>query len=119
MTTKKFDEGKAIIQEGDAFQPDKDLVYWIAKGQAEVWKAGNFVNLLGEGDVFGELAFFGEPKRQATVKSKTKVVLRMVKGQVLHELLLLHDDEDLMQKWEADQERRTAALDRKVELTKQ
>jgi CRP-like cAMP-binding protein len=119
MSTKKFEEGKNIIQEGEAFRPENDFVYWIAKGQVEVWKGGNFVNLLGEGDVFGELALFQGDKRLATVKAKTKVVTRMVKGHTLRELLLSHDDEDLMQKWEADQDRRMAMLNRKVELTTQ
>lgn len=120
MSTKKFEEGKTIIEEGDPFRGDRDYIYWIAKGQVEVWKGGNFVNLLGEGEVFGELAAFGgAEKRQASVKSKTKVVLRMVKGHALRELLLAHDDEEMMAKWEADQDRRMAQLRRKVELTTQ
>jgi len=116
MVTKKYEENKDIIQEGESFRPDRDYVYWIAKGQVEVWKGGNFVNLLGEGDTFGELAAFGADTRQATVKSKTKVVLRMVKGHTLHEMLRLHDDEELMLRWEAEQDKRTAQLARKDEL---
>jgi CRP-like cAMP-binding protein len=119
MTTKKFEEGKTIIQEDEPYRAARDYIYWIAKGQVEVWKGGHFVNTLGEGEVFGELAAFGADKRQATVKSKTKLVLRMVKGHVLRELLLTHDDEDLMQRWEAEQEKRTAQLVRKVELNTQ
>jgi CRP-like cAMP-binding protein len=116
MSTKKFDEGKTIIVEGDEFRAEQDYIYWIGKGQVEVWKGGNFVNLLGEGDVFGELAAFGNGRRQATVKSKTKVVLRVVKGAALIELLRLHEDEELMLKWEADQDKRMAQLTRKDEL---
>mmetsp|Transcript_129417 Transcript_129417/g.224667 ORF Transcript_129417/g.224667 Transcript_129417/m.224667 type:complete len:543 (+) Transcript_129417:73-1701(+) len=116
MTTKKFDEGKNIIMEGEAFLPDRDFVYWIAKGQVEVWKGGHFVTLLGEGDVFGELAAFGADVRQATVKAKTKVLLRMVKGNALHELLRLHEDEELMHKWEQEMDRRVQQLGQKEEL---
>lgn len=122
MSTKKFEEGKTIIQEGEEFRPEQDYVYWIAKGQVEVWKGGNFVNLLGEGDVFGELAAFANdnrPSRQATIKSKTKVVLRVVKGGALIDLLKQHEDEELIAKWEADQDRRMNQLLRKDELTKQ
>merc|ERR1712039_75909 len=48
MTTKKFDEGKTVIEEGETFRPERDYVYWIAKGQAEVWKGKHFVMLHGE-----------------------------------------------------------------------
>jgi CRP-like cAMP-binding protein len=116
MTTKKFDEGKPILQEGDMFNGEKDHVYWIAKGQVEVWKGGHFIALLSEGDVFGELAAFGADYRQATVKTKTKVVLRMVKGRTLQELLRVHDDEDLMRKWEEVQNARMVQLSKKDEL---
>merc|ERR1719162_1136266 len=119
MVTKKYDENKTIIQEGDSFRPDRDYVYWVAKGQVEVWKGGNFVNILGEGDQFGELAAFGADCRQATVKSKTKVVLRMVKGHTLHELLRMHDDEELMLRWEAEQDKRMGQLTRKNDLHSQ
>lgn len=116
MATKKFDEGKTIITEGDAFLPDRDFVYWIAKGQVEVWKGGHFVTLLGEGDEFGELAAFGADVRQATVKAKTKVLLRMVKGNALHDLLRMHEDEELMHKWEAEMDRRSAKLAEKEQI---
>lgn len=119
MVTKKYNENEVIIKEGDPFHGQKDHVYWIAKGQVEVWKGGNFVNLLGEGDQFGDLAAFGANCRQATVKSKTKVVLRMVKGHTLHELLRSHDDEELMCKWEAMQDKMMEQLSRKDELLDQ
>merc|ERR1712146_313744 len=83
-------------------------------GQVEGWKGGNFVNLLGEGDVFGN-----DNRRQATIKSKTKVVLRVVKGGALIDLLKQHEDEELIARWEADQDRRMNQLLRKDELTKQ
>jgi len=119
MTTKKFEEGKIIIQEGDPFRADRDFVYWIAKGQVEVWKGGHFVNLLTEGDVFGELAAFGAGSRLASVKSKTKVVLRLVKATALHEVLRLHTDEDLMGEWQKEQDKRMIHLGRKDELRSQ
>lgn len=119
MTTKKFEEGKTIIQEGDPFRADRDFVYWIAKGQVEVWKGGNFVNLLTEGDVFGELAAFGGDCRLASIKSKTKVVLRLVKATALHEVLRSHPDEELMREWKREQDKRMIHLGKKEETRMQ
>merc|ERR1719399_2163310 len=116
MSTKKFEEGRTIITEGDDYNAVQDYVYWIAKGQVEVWKGGNFVNLLGEGDVFGELAAFGADCRLASVKSKTKVVLRLVKATALQEVLRSHPDEELMREWRKEQEKRMVQLGRKEEL---
>jgi len=82
MITKHFEEGRTIIQQGVPFRGDTDFVSWISKGQVEVCFDGHFVAVLGEGDVFGELACFAEDGvRQATVRSKTRVILRQVKGQ--------------------------------------
>jgi len=86
---------------------------------AACWKGGHFVTLLGEGDVFGELAPFGAEFRQATVKSKTKLVVRMVKGNALQELLRVHKDEELMQKWESEMDSRMEQLAQKESLHKQ
>lgn len=119
MTTKKYDEGKTIIEEGDSFRAEKDSVYWIAKGQVEVWKGGHFMTLLGEGEVFGDLAAFGTGARKATVKSKTKVVLRMVRGIALHEVLHMHEDEALMAKWEEAMEQKMEQLTHKETLQTQ
>lgn len=118
MTNKKYEEGKTIIEEGSIFKADRDSVYWVAKGQVEVWKGGHFVTLLGEGQVFGELAAFRRSgsKRQATVKSKTRVILRMVRAAALVELLQSFEDDALMAKWEADMAHRAEQLAQKEQL---
>mmetsp|Transcript_28823 Transcript_28823/g.73049 ORF Transcript_28823/g.73049 Transcript_28823/m.73049 type:complete len:557 (-) Transcript_28823:91-1761(-) len=119
MVTKKFDEGKAILEEGQGFDKRKDYVYWIAKGQVEVWKAGHFVTLMGEGNMFGALAAASQedrPVRQATVKSKTKVVLRMVQASQLHELMRAYEDPELRARWDAEMARRRSALVQKEKL---
>lgn len=114
MTTKKFDEGKTIITEGDTFRLERDFVYWIAKGQAEVWKGAHFVTLLGEGDIFGDLEPLGDgTARKATVKSKTKLVLRMVRGTALMDVLRSHEDEALMAKWDEAREKSLDQLNQK------
>lgn len=113
LTTKKFEDGKTIIDEGSAYSGDRDYVHWIAKGQVEVWKCGNFVAVLGEGDCFGELACFGNGVREATVKSKTKVVVRMCRGKNLQDLMARHEDVDLVAKWENEMARRSHQLQQK------
>jgi CRP-like cAMP-binding protein len=118
MQTKKFDEGKVIIQEEEPFRPERDLVYWIASGQVEVWKHGHFVTLLGTGDTFGELAAFGAVNRQATVQSKTRVVLRCLRGLALQEVMRAHQDKAFTQKWEEEMEKRMQQLTQKAELKK-
>jgi CRP-like cAMP-binding protein len=102
MTSKTADEGKKIIEEGDPFVADQDFVYWICRGQAEVWKQDNFITVLAEGDIFGEMPLFPNGvtlveglRREATVKSKTKMVLKMVRACVLKELLHVFSDPEL------------------------
>jgi len=120
MTTKHFEEGRTIIQQGVPFRGDTDFVSWISKGQVEVCFDGHFVAVLGEGDVFGELACFAEEGvRQATVRSKTRVILRQVKGAALKQILEFHEDKELMAKWEKEMERRWEQLASKENARKQ
>lgn len=119
MTTKHFEEGRTIIQQGVPFRADTDFVYWISKGQVEICQDGHFVAVLGEGEVFGELACFGEGVRQATVRSKTRVILRQVKGVALKQILQWHEDKEFMAKWEAEMERRWQQLAQKESIRKQ
>lgn len=119
MQTQKFDEDKFIIQEGDPFYPDRDFVYFLASGQCEVWKQGNFVTILGIGESFGELAAFGASAvRQATVRSKTRVTLRCIRGAMLQEVLRANQDQTFMLHWEEEMERRMSVLTNKEELKK-
>jgi CRP-like cAMP-binding protein len=119
MSTKHFEEGRTIIQQGVPFRADTDYVYWISKGQVEICQDGHFVAVLGEGEVFGELACFGEGVRQATVRSKTRVILRQVKGAALRQILQWHEDKEFMAKWEAEMERRWEQLAQKESIRKQ
>lgn len=117
LETKRMDAGKVIIEEGSVDRRD-DLVYFLAKGQVEVWKAGTFVTVLQEGAVFGELAVFHQKKsgRHATVKSRTQVVLRTIRATPLQESLRKHEDPDLMMRWEEDMGKRMQQLQHKVHL---
>jgi len=118
METKKMDAGKALIEEGTPVRRD-DFVYWLAKGEVEVWKAGAFIAMLHEGAVVGELAAFGPGERQATVKTRTPVVLRALRATLLHDVLTKWEDPELMERWEAEMESRMQRLEQKRQLQEQ
>mmetsp|Transcript_13507 Transcript_13507/g.36440 ORF Transcript_13507/g.36440 Transcript_13507/m.36440 type:complete len:541 (-) Transcript_13507:90-1712(-) len=118
MMSKKFDEGRTIIEEGTIYMPKTDYVYWIQQGQVEVWRGDYIVTVLGVGAVFGELAAYKSGKRHATVKSKTKVLLRMVRGAALQEVMEQFPDDNFVDKWEGEMQRRLQQLTQKDELLK-
>jgi len=118
METKKMDAGKALIEEGTPVRQD-DFVYWLAKGELEVWKRGAFIAILHEGAVVGELAAFGTGERQATVKTRTPVVLRALRATLLHDALSKWEDPELMERWEAQMESRMQQLEQKRLLQEQ
>jgi tRNA A-37 threonylcarbamoyl transferase component Bud32 len=65
--------GRAIVREdtpGTSF-------FFLAKGQAKVTKQGRLLNIINEGECFGEMAFIrgGEEPRHATVEAMTDLVL--------------------------------------------
>lgn len=120
MVTKEFEAGKLIFQEGDKFEKNQDYVYWILKGEAEVWKAGNFVMVAKEGQTFGELEAFKEwPTRQATVKSHTKVTLRCVVARSLLEVMKDYSDEETTEFWNEEINSRSEQLRKKSKLQEQ
>jgi len=119
MTTKHYDQGRTIIQQGQLYRADSDYVYWIVKGQVEVWQDSHFVAVLNEGEVFGELAAFDGGERRATVKSRTKVTLRMVRGNVLQQILNWHEDKLFLDKWKEEMQKRKEQLAHKEQLRKQ
>ena len=69
----RVEKGKAVVKE-DA--PGQSF-FFLAKGQAKVTKQGRLLNMINEGECFGEMAFIrgGEEPRHATVESMTDLVL--------------------------------------------
>jgi len=116
LTSKKFEEGRTVIQEGNRCVPENDSMYLIVKGQAEVWKSGNFVTLLGEGQVFGEMGMYFGSIRHATVKAKTKLVTRLICGRALQELLKQYPKEAFVPQFEEEVQRRHEQLGVKEQL---
>jgi CRP-like cAMP-binding protein len=69
----RFPKGEVIVQEdsrGASF-------FFLAKGQAKVTKQGRLLNMINEGECFGEMAFIrgGDEPRHATVEAMSEVVL--------------------------------------------
>mmetsp|Transcript_122128 Transcript_122128/g.290369 ORF Transcript_122128/g.290369 Transcript_122128/m.290369 type:complete len:547 (+) Transcript_122128:44-1684(+) len=94
LVDKTFQDGEVIMQDGEKFQPQRDFVYFIVKGEVEVWKDGNFINLLKEGETFGEgAALRKHATREATVKAKDDVKCRAVTARSLLEVLEQHPSE--------------------------
>ncbi|HWD21754.1 MAG TPA: serine/threonine-protein kinase [Burkholderiales bacterium] len=82
----RAEKGKAVIKEdtpGNSF-------YFLAKGQAKVTKQGRLLNMINEGECFGEMAFIrgGEEPRHATVECLTDVVLAEFKPETLESMSL-------------------------------
>lgn len=76
--TEKMKDG-SIIMEEDSWAY---YAYVLQSGQAKVWKNidGNpvLVGTLREGDIFGEMSFFGMAKRTATVVADGDVKVGMI-----------------------------------------
>jgi tRNA A-37 threonylcarbamoyl transferase component Bud32 len=79
-------KGRAIVREdtpGASF-------FFLAKGQAKVTRQGRLLNMINEGECFGEMAFIrgGEEPRHATVEAMTDVVLAEYEPETLENMSL-------------------------------
>jgi len=76
--TEKIKEGSVIIEEGSWAY----YAYVLQSGRAKVWKTINnkqvLVGTLKEGDIFGEMSFFGMAKRTASVTADGDVIVGMI-----------------------------------------
>jgi CRP/FNR family transcriptional regulator, cyclic AMP receptor protein len=76
-------EGKEIIREGERGRE----FFVILDGRAEVWKRGEKVATLSEGDFAGEIALVSRVPRTATVKTTTPVRALVVTDQSFRSLM--------------------------------
>src|SRR5574341_2013272 len=60
-----FEKDQIVFNEGDR----GDSLYIIVSGKVQVWEGERLLNVLGEGDLFGELALLDPEPRLATVKA--------------------------------------------------
>jgi hypothetical protein len=64
--------------------------FFLAKGQAKVTRQGRLLNMINEGECFGEMAFIrgGEEPRHATVEAMTELVLAEFEPETLEKMSL-------------------------------
>ena len=76
--TEKIKDGSTILEEGSWAY----YAYVLQSGRAKVWKNINnkpvLVGTLKEGDIFGEMSFFGMAKRTASVTADGDVIVGMI-----------------------------------------
>jgi serine/threonine protein kinase len=79
-------KGRAIVKEDS---PGATF-FFLAKGQAKVTKQGRLLNMINEGECFGEMAFIrgGEEPRHATVEAMTDLVLAEFEPETLEKMSL-------------------------------
>lgn len=117
LVDKTFKDSEVILQDGEVFQTGKSFVYFIVKGQVEIWKEGNFIMLLQQGETFGELAALRKlPFRQATAKAKGAVACRAVLARSFLEVLEQHPSDVVTEILEEIMTYREQQLKKKLEL---
>ena len=78
-----FAPGEAVVREGEA----SIALYVVARGEAVVVHAGQEVARVGEGEVFGEMAFLSGAPRAATVRAAAALAVVEVDSRALTALL--------------------------------
>jgi tRNA A-37 threonylcarbamoyl transferase component Bud32 len=83
-TWARVAKGSTIVREDE---PGRSF-YFLAKGQAKVTKQGRLLNMIHEGECFGEMAFIrgGEEPREATVEATGEAVLAEFQPDVVEKL---------------------------------
>lgn len=75
---EKIQDGSIIVEEGTWAY----YAYILKSGKAKVWKNINnkqvLIGALKEGDIFGEMSFFGMAKRTASVTADGDVTVEMI-----------------------------------------
>ena len=79
-----FAPGEAVVREGEASR----ALYVVARGEAIVVHAGQEVARVGEGEVFGEMAFLSGAPRAATVRAGAALSVVEVDSRALGALLV-------------------------------
>ena len=89
---QEFAPGEAVVSEGDASR----ALFVVARGEAVVERGGNDIARVGEGEVFGEMAFLSGESRTATVRAGSALAVVEVDSQALG-ALLFHQNELAME----------------------
>jgi CRP-like cAMP-binding protein len=78
-----FAPGEAVVREGEA----SIALYVVARGEAVVVHGGQEIARVGEGEVFGEMAFLSGAPRAATVRAGAALAVVEVDSRALTALL--------------------------------
>ncbi len=85
---KTSDPGDVFIREGASGY----TFFVILEGTVDVDRDGKFLETLGPGDFFGEMAILGSGRRNATVTASTRVELLVLFGTVFRTMESDHPD---------------------------
>lgn len=72
---RQFKPGECILQEGD----DSTAIYELITGRADVRRGPASVGQIQAGELFGEMSFFAESRRMASVFAVDPCLVRIVK----------------------------------------
>ena len=75
----EYAKGESIIVEGEI----DNSFYVITSGEVEVQKADLVVDVLSQGDCFGEMGFIAGRKRSATITARTDVAVMQVRASLI------------------------------------
>jgi CRP/FNR family transcriptional regulator len=83
-----FEAGEVIVREGD----EGDEAYIIYSGQVKVYRSLNHDHSfslieLGPGEMFGEMALFGDGLRNASVKAVKETLVGVISKERLYEII--------------------------------
>ncbi len=77
-----YQSGETIITEGEI----DNTFYIIVRGSVGVHKGGQSIQMLTEGDCFGEIGFLTKYKRTASIVAATQVLLLKVNGTLMQKV---------------------------------
>jgi CRP/FNR family transcriptional regulator, cyclic AMP receptor protein len=88
MTHVIYEPGEVIVNIGD----EGDEAYIVYSGEVEVYRTltdGKIIslNILGVGEMFGELALFGDGLRTASVKALEETLTAVIAREKLYEII--------------------------------
>ncbi|MBZ5589396.1 MAG: mechanosensitive ion channel family protein [Acidobacteriia bacterium] len=103
---QEFAPDEAVVREGEASR----ALFVVARGEAVVERGGGEIARVGEGGVFGEMAFLSGAPRAATVRARTALAVVEVDSHALGALLFHQNElaEELASRMVARQQELTA-----------
>ncbi len=85
---QEYAPGEAVVRAGEASR----ALFVIARGETVIERGGEEIARVGEGEVFGEMAFLSGAPRAATVRARTALAVVEVDSHALGALLLERGD---------------------------